>query len=529
MTDQRIKLLIVDDEYLVRELLKRCVDWHALGIDIIGEASDAREGMEIVEQQVPDMIFTDIYMPFVDGIAFSKMVIERYPHIKIIVLTGHEEFEYAKRSIKVGIADFLLKPINDDVIKKVVLNMKEKILKERHHNKEHQELKKKLEENLPYLRERFLNGLIANMYPLEDIEERLQYYQLHFQEDYIQIGIIDIVPGSAHDISEENTLLLTMEGLQQIKKFFKKDQGVYVWLSQENHIIILSSKRQVDLLEQGELIKTMLLNKLKSYITVGISKAYQQVMQIRTAYQEAITALRYKVVVGKNEVIHYKDIHFSNDTQPSFNTELVSTYTFNLKAGLTTETHRCIDDFFRPLLDGYGTLANLSIFGINVLTHTLNTVSELGIDIQEDYFDAYTTIVTIDNLPDIQQYLKELTNHVIEQIHQLKHSKIRSTMEEVRAYMETNSHCEDISLASVAKVFYMNPSYLSRTFKKEMGQSFIEYLTRIRMEKAICLIKTTNLKAYEIADQIGFVDPHYFSICFKKYTGMPVSKFKKYK
>ena len=122
-----LKVLIVDDEYLIRNLLKLRINWDEYGMTVVGEASNAREALDMIDEYMPDIIFTDICMPYMDGIEFSKIALERYPDIKILILTGHDEFEYARRSIKIGVSDFILKPINVNEIEKSLLKLKKKI------------------------------------------------------------------------------------------------------------------------------------------------------------------------------------------------------------------------------------------------------------------------------------------------------------------------------------------------------------------------------------------------------------------
>ena len=160
MTDDALKVILVDDEHLVRDLLKNCIKWDDIGMKVAGEASNAHEALDLIEMLMPDIIIADIHMPFIDGIEFSRIVIEKYPHIKILILTGYEEFEYAQKCVKVGVADFLLKPINDDEIIKALLKIKEKINEERNYRNEYDQLKVQLEESLPYLKEKFLNELL---------------------------------------------------------------------------------------------------------------------------------------------------------------------------------------------------------------------------------------------------------------------------------------------------------------------------------------------------------------------------------
>ena len=142
--DSIIKVMIIDDEYLIRNLIKNCIDWNEIGIDIIAEASNAVEGLNLINKDKPNIILTDINMPMTDGLDMSKGILETYPDIKVIVITGYNEFEYAKRSIKIGVSDFILKPIDEEELKNSVLKLKKEILDEHLKKKEYKDIKEKM-------------------------------------------------------------------------------------------------------------------------------------------------------------------------------------------------------------------------------------------------------------------------------------------------------------------------------------------------------------------------------------------------
>lgn len=143
--DNVIKMITVDDEYLIRNLIKNCIDWDEIGVDIIGEASSAEEAIPLIKENPPNIILTDICMPSTDGIDMSKYILEKYPSIKVVVITGYDEFDYAKRAIKVGVSDFILKPINDDELKSTILRLKDNILNERLKEKDYKQIKDRLD------------------------------------------------------------------------------------------------------------------------------------------------------------------------------------------------------------------------------------------------------------------------------------------------------------------------------------------------------------------------------------------------
>lgn len=151
----KIKVVIVDDEYLERNLLKKCIDWAALGLKIVGEAGNADEALGVIEREKPDVLFTDVQMPGTDGIGLSELILQKHPEMKVVVLTGFDKFDYAQRSIKAGISDYLLKPIDSENVFHTAAKLKKNIEIGRKNKQDEQELKKQLYESLPYLRERF--------------------------------------------------------------------------------------------------------------------------------------------------------------------------------------------------------------------------------------------------------------------------------------------------------------------------------------------------------------------------------------
>lgn len=525
-----LKLLIVDDEYLVRSLLRNCLDWGELGYEIVGEAAGAQEALELVDRLNPDVIFTDICMPFMDGIEFSKIVYEKYPLIKIIVLTGYGEFDYAKRSIKIGISDFLLKPINDDEIKKVAQNIKEKIESERNHRTEYNRLKKHLEENKPFLQERLLNQLLQHSFKKEDVLQKLEYLNIKINLEYMQVAAIDVFHADCSEgIGEEEKLFLKIQSIEMVEQYFRDDVYINVFFDSSQKIIVLNSERTVDITECLEAIKSMLINKLKCFACIGIGNPCDSGEKLRTSYKEACYALDYKVIAGKNQVINYCDI----DLQEQFGVQndQIGAFTFFLKAGMRGKALELLDSVLNEsAISSKNRIESIRATASSILSVVLGVIAELGLSIS-DIFDQsrqpFDAVFRIDTFPDMKNYLTKIIGSAVEKIDAMQTKKVNQVVKQVQEYIDDNLTNSELSLSSTAKSFYMNMSYLSRIFKQETGQTFVEYLTKARMEKAMKLLRETDLKAYQIAENVGIIDPHYFGICFKKYTGVSVNDFKK--
>ncbi len=531
MSDELLKVMLVDDEDLVRDLLKKCINWQEIGYEVVGEASCAQEALDLIEQLTPDVVFTDICMPYIDGIEFAKTAFERFPSIKIVILTGYEEFEYAKRGIKIGIADFLLKPINDEEIIKVALGLKEKIQTERSRINEYAGLKKHLEENLPFLRERLLNELIQKKPDSKDLQRRLDYYGIRLGPAFCQVVLVEVLHTDTEKSGgEEKMLLLKMRCTELVSLYFKEDDYVNVFLDNSQRTVILNTDKTVDTAACAENLMTMLINRMKCFICIGIGGSYEGSDKIMLSYREACNALDYKVIAGKNQVIGFSDINFSAHGRGRMEEDLSDALVFSIKTGMKGKAIETLELMFNEGNAGFQSgIDSIRTSASSIVSAVLNVTTETGIDIKDIFGGSqpFEKVFRLDTFPELKDYLKSLIAAATEAIEGIRSKKVNQTIQQIRDYIFQNLSDSELTLSGTAKAFFINVSYLSRVFKQETGQTFVEYLTKARLEKAMKLLRETDLKAYQIAWDVGFVDPHYFGICFKKYSGMSVNDYKK--
>jgi two-component system response regulator YesN len=548
LVEPLLKIMIIDDEFLVRDLLKRCLHWEQLGFQIAEEAASAREALELISREPPDIIITDICMPVMDGIELSRIVREQFPQTKIVILTGHEEFEYAKRSIQIGVSEFLLKPIRDDELQKIILKVRAEILAERLERDELNRLKQQLAENLPYLREKFFNELICpGTYETDlgerlryfqgetDLGERLRYFQIEFGSGRFQTAVIEIEAKELHPnlINAEGFLLQAMKAQDLVKEYFNAcvhatAPRIYIFFDYHQRLVILNNDPAVDLAQSAESLKTILLNRLHCFITIGIGKSYPDLGSIWYSYQEAVEAIKYKVLIGKDQVIGYDDLRIIDFGESRFEHQETGELAFYIKTGLVEKATEYIDLLFKTM--DILTVDSLRARAFLVVADILNSLAGLKIDSRDILGtggQTYEQIFNIDTLPEMKNYLEELVRSTIKTVMNLRQKKEFSVIKAIQEYMVGNLSNENLSLTLVAKEFYLNSSYLSRIFKQATGQTFVEFLTEIRMEAAIRLLRETDKKAYLIGQEVGIPDPHYFGICFKKYTGMAINDFRK--
>lgn len=530
MREEPLKLIIVDDEAPVRDLLKMCVNWAGIGYEVAGEASCAQEALDLIEETEPDVIFTDICMPYMDGIEFARIVFEKRPMMKIVILTGYEEFEYAKRSIKIGIADFLLKPINDDEIRKVALGIREKLRDEKSRRTEYARLKKQLEESMPYLKEKLLNELLTAS-PDAETKGRLDYFGIGLDTGHCQVALIDVSSAeTGENPGEEERLLTKIRCRELVLQYFRDDRRINVFMDNSQRIVVLNPDRELELAACLEGVLSMLVNRMKCFVSIGIGNAYASPDKIRLSYKEACDALDYRVIAGKNQVVGYSDINISMGGHSRIHSDPIDSLAFSLKAGMKTRALELLEEIFTEGGIGYDThIESIRASVSYIVAAVLNVITEAGIP-SADVFgpgQPFEAVFRLDTCPELREYLGGVIVSAADAIESLQSRKVNRVVRQVREYILQNLSDSALSLSGTARAFYLNGSYLSRIFKQETGQTFVEFLTKARLEKAIRLLRETDLRSYQIAEDIGFTDPHYFGICFKKFTGMSVNDYKK--
>jgi two-component system response regulator YesN len=532
MAVELLKVMVVDDEEIARSFLKMCINWNEIGMEMVCEASSGREALDLIEEYNPEIIFTDIQMPFMDGLEFSRTVAETHPHIRIVILTAHKEFDYAKKGIKIGVSDFLLKPINRAEVLKIALGLKEKIEAERRHWEEFHQIRRQLEESHAYMKEKFLLDLLENSASMDGIMEKLDYFYPDEVPDYFQATLVETAHSEAiGHVGEEQRLVLGLRSMDIVKQYFRDDKNVDVFFDNSRRIVILTKEPEIDLTVCGEQIKALVINRVKCYASIGIGTGYRDIRLISRSYREALDALKYSIVSGRNQVVFFQDDMNLSGQHWDYSGEDIRELGFLVKAGLDEKAVCAAETVFSHVAGSRNfTIEQVRVVSTNIISAVLNAVAEMGLEYREILGSEklpYGRIFEIETLAGMKEFLNELIRNTANSIKSIRTRKCKKIIDDIKAYMRDNLSDFDMSLSSVAHAFYVNPSYLSRIFKQETGQSFTEYLSRIRLEKAVELLSKTDMKAYQVADAVGIKDPFYFSNCFKKFTGLSVNEFKK--
>lgn len=523
-----IKIMVVDDEAIFREYLRTSIDWQSYGMEICCEAKNGVEAVEKAQKYYPDIALVDINMPFMDGLTLAEKLRESQPEIGVVLVTGHSEFEYARKAVKLGVADYILKPFEKEELILTLLKIKKNIQKIQQ--------KKVIEEkSVPILKERLLNSLLSRECELNDVEirEQLAYFGIMPQSLLFKIISVEI-DNMDEKWDEYSERSLWKYAVSNILQEVVEVCGTHVVFNgPEGRIISLVEFETVE----SEKVFDMdcyqrLCRLIKQYldftITVGVGNTHQGYKGIHFSYMESIVSLQNKFILGNDRVIEYAKIgqkHCNTGFYPTvINEDLLVSMRLNDWEKIRDKLHEVFD---------YIHLQRLSIdyalaICMGLISLCLAYVTESGFDIEKIFgkgFVPFSEIKKKENMEAVQQWIVDLFWKTLKYTGNARITKARKTAEAAKAYIDENYFNQSLSVEVVAQSVYIHSSYLRTVFKKEIGMTVSEYIAGVRMKKARELLSKGSLKLSEIAQRVGYSDASYFSKCFKKHFGISPSEY----
>ncbi len=532
-----MKVLIIDDEYYFREALKVSFPWEECNLTVCGEAKNGIEGLECVKALNPDIVLADINMPLMDGLEFAQKVREINGNIKIIIISGYSEFEYAKQALTLGVHHYILKPVSNEELYNALQNVIKLIQKERKIKVEINELKRNVNKNLPVLKGQFLNELLKgnDFLSNEIILEKVKNLGINL---LIGVYIVAVLEIDSEDYSEwsYNEKHLWNYGVINIVEELLGNDFVYeICMDSGDRICILFSFDAMEgvAAEKLDAILESILDAVKIYlhftVTMGVGNSCKTVKDITTSYNEALYALRNKLVLGKDLIIHHQSVSeigfIGNFFQAEHRVQLLA----NMRLGSIEGVKQIIEYLFEEVREKNIEPEVLLVIAVEMVTPCLEFVAENNMKfdlVAHTYFkNLFEHIKAKKTIEDIKKYIIEIYSTIIEHINQNKSVKSSKTVEAVIHYINENySNCE-LTIDMISKAVYMNYTYLCFLFKKQMDMTLNEYITKYRMNKAIEMMEQGDVCVTEVAYAIGFSNVNYFGKCFKKEFGMTPSKY----
>lgn len=528
-------LLIVEDEEAIKQKLMGNVSWHEYGFKPVLGASNGLEALAILEQTPIDIMVTDIQMPKMNGIELVKEVKRRNDSMKIIVISGFAEFEYAQESIKLNVADYLLKPFASRRLLEIVLRLKEQRDQEQAEKTELQELRENLHRNMEALREKFFLNLLNHNMASMDMAAELKFLGLERLADLpYQVAVIEIPEGLLREVTEEDKYLLNLQFMNQAKRLLDGGDYHYFAMNQlRNQMTVIFFAPDVELPVRLEEYLTQLRLALKQSVTIGIGGKYCGFQDLSASYREAKLASQYRYIHGLNRVFAIRDVNLDNPNYHKYYYYLHQNRIFDdLRVGAYSTIREDIKAFIEEMRTSNMNPESLRIIASNLILLTYTTMNELGYNLNELFettsphaLSPLRDVNNTESLDELENFLVIFYEKISAYASQKRNSLNQNLVDEARRLVDEN-YASDITLSGMAERYKISPGYLSLLFSERMGKNFIDYLTERRIKKAQELLKHTDMKIYEIASAVGYNDSYYFSNCFKKVVGVAPSEFR---
>ena len=532
------RVFLVEDEYVMREGIKNSVDWSANGYEFCGEAGDGEQAYPLILKARPDIVITDIKMPFMDGLALSRLIKKELPQTEIIILSGYEEFEYAKTSIQIGVAEYLLKPISSEELLQAIGRLAEKIGKKRTEAAILERYSREMEEKTLQERKDFFRDLVRGTHSVPELLEAADRLEIDVTAPFYNVVLFKTI-SNRHAAGEYSDTVVRAE--DEIKAMIDESEVLLFdrYLEGKGLLFKADSEEELRRIQERYLkriVETLQVHRSLHYFG-GIGQPVSRLSEVPASFEAASHAFAHQYLTGENRIIDSSDLESLSGNELHAEEDLdvsgISPKQFSrrkiqdfLKVGDRDETVYFVEEFYREMGE--------KLLGSNVFRQyitmdayfcVIDFLDDLGLD-RDKTRTVETVSGTILSMEKSKEYLIRIIRQAIELRESVASNRHHSVVEEAIRYIEENYADEELNLNTLASSVNLSPNHLSMIFSEETGSTFIKYLTDYRIGKAKELLRCTNQKSSAIGLEVGYRDPHYFSFLFKKTLGMTPTQYR---
>ena len=531
------KILLVDDEILVRDAIRENIDWGKLDCELIGDCENGKQAVEFVKTHEVDIVLTDILMPYMDGMELSHFLHDNYPDVLIVIFSGFGEFEYAKKAIQYNVSEYMLKPVTAMELTKVIENMKEKLdsrKKEQRKMESLTQVSQDYHKNANVIRSKALDCLVKCTREVQVSLDELERMGITFQAASYRVAVFDIDTYSEMyqmdmDKQQESALMAFVLFNVGDEIVVQEKAGVVYQEGNNRVCIIFAGNRTKEFSENIHRICHEIQKKVKEVIgletSIGIGSWVRSPYELIYSYRLAAKAIDYRYLLGGNLLFDMEEKKTDNSI---FLINDLETLTEAIKSGdrrLMEETLGQIETEIKSALveKCYACIYLQQV--IRAIGNTCQSLSEEPEKIIAQREALLKAVTEQRMFSQAAALVEKYAQEVFDELQELNSSSGQRQGMLAMDYIQKNYMDPGLSLNSICSYLNISTSYFSTIFKEMTGETFIEVLTRVRMEKAKELLENTTMKNYEIAEKVGFSDPHYFGISFKKITGKTPTEY----
>ena len=542
-----LKIFLAEDEVVVRETIKRMIPWEELGFELVGEAADGEMALPLLLRQQPDLLITDIKMPFMDGLTLARLAKKEIPGLKVVILSGYDDFNYAKQAIGIGVEDYLLKPIT----KNALIERLSEIRRRYEHEKTQKEYYEKFQREMQAYEKNssrdFFEALVGGSMDMMEVYKRAEKLGLDIVAEAYNVLIFTMNCDEDFSGQRDEYSSWEAESLELLENFFAGHSSAMLFRSNIfSYGVLLKGQRET--IEENtracvdEIRKILSRQDGRREWFLAVGQSVERLSQIQKSYHTASRAFSQRYLYDEN-ILYYDEMETMEhpggqaETEDNAYLQKVDVNALNpailqkfLSNGLQEETENFVKDYFYAIgQEPMESLVFRNYVILNVRFSVISFIKGLGCDTNE-MESADTEEVLAEsgkNMESAIAYAKKMISQAIEIRDQNSGNKNRSILKTAVDFIDSHYMDEEISLNTVANVANVSSNHFSALFSQNMGQTFIEYLTSLRMNKAKELLRCTGMRSSEIAGEIGYKDAHYFSYLFKKTQGMTPSDYRK--
>lgn len=531
------RIILVDDEEEVRKGIIKKIEWEALGFEVVGDAENGEDALEKIEQLEPDVVMTDIRMPYMDGLTLTGKIRQKYPSIKVLIFSGFDDFEYAQQAIKLNVTEYILKPVNVEELTEILNRVRESLDEEIEQRRNVSLLRESYRNSLPIIRELFLSDMVRGTVDLPQIEMKLREYEVDvlFAKKWIA-AVIDVeaeemTDGKSLSLHKEQELIpisvrkLVEDNLKDYCRFtiFNSYAGITVIaaIDEEN-----TQTGLIDLL--GDICKES-KRILEVPITIGIGYNCTSLDQIGSSYQAAVDALGYKAIVGMGNTIYINDVDPVSRGKLQLDAKDEAELVAAIKFGPREKIEQTVQVIVGRMDDAKVHMRQYQAYMLSVVNCLIRLMQQYDQDLSQmfgsdrDYFEI---LGGIQKREEFAGWITLVGCRMNEAMNQERDNTTKQVILEAKQYIQDHYQDPDLSVEKLCRHLHMSPAYFSTMFKRETGQAYIAYLTEVRLNKAVELLNETDDKTYVIAAKVGYQEQNYFSYVFKKRFGVSPTKFR---
>ena len=538
-----LKIFLAEDEVIVRETIKRMIPWEELGFELVGEAADGEMALPLLIRQKPDLLITDIKMPFMDGLTLAKLAKKELPELKIVILSGYDDFNYAKQAINIGVEDYLLKPITKNALIERLSEIRSRYEHEKTQKEYYEKFQREMQAYEKNSSRDFFEALVRGSMDMMEVYKKAEKLGVDIVAEAYNILIFTM--NSEEDFSgqKEGYSEWEAESLEMLEEFFS------AMLFRSNifsyGVLLKGQKESIKEITKecvGKIQGILKRKESKREWFLAVGQPVERLSQIKKSYHTASRAFSQRYLYVEN-ILYYDEMEMMEhrsgqaDTNDNAYLKKVDVNALNpailqkfLSNGIQEETENFVKDYFYAIgQEPMESLVFRNYVILNVRFSVITFLKGLGCD-TEGMEPENTEEILAESGKNIESaiaYAEKMVSQAITIRDQNSGNKNRSILKTAVDFIESHYMEEEISLNTVANVANVSANHFSALFSQNMGQTFIEYLTSLRMNKAKELLRCTGMRSSEIAGEIGYKDAHYFSYLFKKTQGMTPSDYRK--